>query len=164
MQRDEVVGGDRGACVVERPILLGERERLEPEQPRELEADLPSPVRLGRDGRGRAVELLRPSRRAEALKRVETEAPCVRVERRERCRSARVRYPLRRVQGQSLDNGWDRRVRYAQKHHLGAVARLDSTLLEAREDGRADPAGADHVHAFDHRWLQFRDGYRAGAV
>src|SRR5207253_10227734 len=95
MEGDEVVRGDRGARVVERPGLVRERERLQAEHARELEAERPGLVSLGGDGRPGAVELLRTSRAGERLQRVKREAPLVRVERRERCGAADVGDPLR---------------------------------------------------------------------
>ena len=67
VQRDQVVRRDRGPRVVERPLGVGELERLQPEQARQLEPELERLVRLGGDRRPGTVELLGPSRACERL-------------------------------------------------------------------------------------------------
>src|SRR5437588_238198 len=161
VQRDEVVGGDGGARVVEGPSLLGELERLEAEQAGKLEAELPRLGGLGRHRGPGTVELLRAARPRERLQRMEAEAPLVRRERGERRRAADVRDP-----GAGLDPGGrvcNRRVGDAERDELAAVlAQLDAALREPRRDRRPDASRADHLHRLDHRKLQFRSGYRAG--
>src|SRR5262249_49337095 len=81
------------ARVVERTRLVGQRERLQPEQPGERKAALAGPVRFGRDRREGAVELLWSARACKRLQRVEAEAPCVRIECGERRAAAHVPNP-----------------------------------------------------------------------
>ena len=45
----------------------------------------------------------------------------------------------------------DRAVGDAEEHELGvAVVEREPALEQARSDGRADPAAADHIDTFDH--------------
>ncbi len=163
VQRDEVVRGDRGARVVERPRVVGELERPQAEQLRELEAERAGLVGLGGDRRPGAVELLGPARARERLQRVEREAPLVRVERRERRRAADVRDPAV-SRGQSPGHVPNGRVRHAEQRQLAVLAQGDAALLEPSGQRRADAAATDHVHAFDHLKLQLRSGCRAREV
>ena len=85
IQRDEEVRGDRRACVVERSVVVGEREAAQAERL----ARARSPGRrassslAGHRSPG-AVELLGAARADERLQRVHREAAHVRVERGER--------------------------------------------------------------------------------
>ena len=84
------------------------------------------------------------------------EAPHVRRERIERGGPADVRDP-RAWRDRGRDLG-DRTVGHAEEHEIGMVAaEREPALAEARRDGRADPAAADHVDASDHECclLQF---------
>ena len=151
MQRDEIVGGDRRARVVERPGVVGELEGLQPEQAGEREASVPRLVRFSRDRREGAVELFRAPRARERLQRVKAEAPGVRIQRRERRAAADVGDPAM-AGGQTPGHVPDGRVGNAQKRQLGVlVSQLDPALLEPRGDSRANTAATDHVDGFEHR-------------
>src|SRR5438309_814481 len=61
VQRDEVARSEGSARVVERPRGVRELERIEAEQPRQLEAQSARLAGLGGDGRVGSVELLWPA-------------------------------------------------------------------------------------------------------
>jgi len=147
--------------VVERPRALVEVERFESERPRE---PVPALARIGalrRDRRVRAVELLGPAADGERLQGMDGESPAVRLECRERRRTADVRDEGARLH--AARDIRDRRVRNAEEDERGALfAHLDPALAEAGEDGRADPAAADDVNAVGHLFrTPVPRGYRA---
>ena len=149
-ERDEVVGGDRGAGVVGGAILVGERERAQAEG-------------LGEPGRdARAPRRSRPSR--PPRRRRAAPAPRRRVN---VCSGCTLK---RRVWGASAASGVapltcathgpgatyaadlaDRAVGDAEEDELGlARVEREPALEQARSDRRADAAAADHVDTFDH--------------
>ena len=156
LEGDEVVRGDRGAGVVERTPIVGERERPQPEGLREPPAGCGRLVGLaGHRGPG-PVELVGAAVVRERLQRMDGEAPLVRRERGERRAAARVRHP-----GAGLDargDPGDRAVGHAEEDEIGVgvVAELDSALAEPRAHRASDaPSRPDDDHAVDHSVLQF---------
>ena len=129
MQRDEVVGGDRSACVIERTCVVGELEGLQPEQLGEREASVPRLFRFGCDRREGAVELFRAPRARERLQRVQAEAAGVRIQCRERRAAADVRNPA--MSGDQTPGYLpDGRVGNAQERQLGVfVSQLHPALF-----------------------------------
>ena len=159
MQRDEVIRGDRGACVVERSRVVRQLEGPQAQCFGEPEAGAPRFLRLARDGGPGAVELLGAARARERLERMEPEPSLVRLECRQWRGTGNVCDP-----GSDVDRAGDvcdRPVGHAEQDELGRLARGDVPLAEASGDGRADAAGADDLDAAEHFELQFRSGYRA---
>ena len=149
MERDQVVRGDCGARVVERPRLVRELERSQAEHLGDLETERAPLVGLRGDRGPGAVELFRPSRARERLQRVQRKPPRVRIQRGERRRPADVSDPAR-PEGLSLGHVPNGRVRDAEQGDLGVALDEQIALLEARGNCRADPAATDDVHASDH--------------
>ena len=80
---------------------------------------------------------------------MDAEAARVRSERGERRRTADVRDP--RAGGDVRRRLADRPVGDAEEHELGiALVEREPALQQARSDGRADAAAADHIDTFDH--------------
>jgi len=125
VERDEVVRREDRARVVERPRVVRELEGAQAEEPRELEALCERLRVLAGDRSPRTVELIGPAPRRERLQGVDAETTDVRVERRERRRSADVGDPWAGLD-RARDLG-DRRVGHAEEHELG----LDSGQLDA---------------------------------
>ena len=160
-ERDEVVGGDRGARVVRRAILVEQRERTEPEYLGEPARNGARLVALAGHRRPGAVELLRPAPQRERLQRMEAESLRVRGECRERRRAADVRDPWPRGNvGRRLR---DHAVGDTEEHEIGiSGVEPQAALHESRGYRRADSAGTDHVDVVHHvSLLQFLGGYRA---
>jgi hypothetical protein len=140
--------GHRGGRVVEGTVVVVELERAKPQELGEPEAGREGFVARAAHRRPGAVELLGAPVADEGLQRVEREAAGVRVERREREGTARVRDP--RSRGDRRRNLGDRPVGHADDDQVG-LARLQlragqaggQRLGEASGEGGADPSGAD---------------------
>jgi hypothetical protein len=131
VQRDEVVRRDRRTGVVERTRVVCEVERLEAEQLGKPPADVAALRRLRHDRRVGVIELLGPALVRERLQRVQPEAAHMRVECRQRGRTARVRDPGPRLD--PLGDLGDCAVGHAEEDELGSV-------LAQREAALAQPS------------------------
>jgi hypothetical protein len=150
LQRYEVVRGEHGAGVVERPVLVRELERPQPERLCELARDLERLAGLAADRRPDTVELRRVAAAVERLQRVEREPPLVRLQRGQR-RGAGDMSHRGTSRCQAPRHVGDGRVRNAEEDDVRIVlAHGDAALAQAGCDSRADAARADDMDSLDH--------------
>ena len=106
-------------------------------------------VAFSGDGGPCAIELFRPSRAGECLKRVQAEPRRMRIESGERRCAAHVRNPGARRRGPC--DFANRGIGNAQQHQFGVIGLGEQAALgETAGNRRSHPASSNDLDAFEH--------------